>query len=227
MPANPVLALVLALAGFALAESPARRAPLDTVAVHNMYLDGDFEQAIGILEDLLKSKAQVSHSDSVFIYRHLGVMYAASENTRERGKHYMYRLISAEPFSNILDMYASDMIYMIFKNVKDEYEAARKRLENMEKFTGQRAGTGLGGELDARVAGRPGRPPAKDTAAMPHAAPMPGKATAKTPEKKKSGRAAYYWLGGTGAVVAGLGVIAWIHAGEEPKTGKKVYGLGD
>src|SRR5206468_4278803 len=45
--------------------------------------------------------------------------------TREKGKYYMHLLLTVEPTARILDMYASDMIYMIFKNIQEEFEATR------------------------------------------------------------------------------------------------------
>jgi hypothetical protein len=57
----------------------------------------------------------------VFIFKHLGVMYAATPATREKGRYYMAQLIYVEPTARILDMYASDMIYLIFRNVQEEF----------------------------------------------------------------------------------------------------------
>jgi hypothetical protein len=37
----------------------------------------------------------------------------------------MHRLLLVEPTAKIMDMYASDMNYMIFKNIKEEYEQTR------------------------------------------------------------------------------------------------------
>jgi hypothetical protein len=96
--------------------------------VHKLYLNGDFDEAIGILEKNLKETRQYRHEDSVFIFKHLGVMYAAQYETREKGKYFMHRLLMVEPTAMIMDMYASDMIYMIFKNIQEEFEQNRMRL---------------------------------------------------------------------------------------------------
>ena len=63
-----------------------------------------------------------------FVYKHLGVMYAAQQSTRDKGKHFMHQLIAIEPTAKILDMYASDMIHLIFRNVQEEFEVKRVRL---------------------------------------------------------------------------------------------------
>jgi hypothetical protein len=100
---------------------------VDSNKVHQLYMDGEFDAAITMLEDNLKSTQQYHHDDSVFIYKHLGVMYAAQYETREKGKYYMVRLLEVEPSAKIMDMYASDMIYMIFKNIQEEYVQKRRR----------------------------------------------------------------------------------------------------
>lgn len=98
---------------------------VDSAALHRLYLDGEFDAAIAILEENLKETRQYSRADSAFIFKHLGVMYAAHYDTREKGKYYMHRLLLVEPTAKIMDMYASDMIYMIFKNIREEYEQSR------------------------------------------------------------------------------------------------------
>lgn len=101
---------------------------VDSAKVHKLYLDGDFDEAIVLLENNLKDTRQYRHEDSVFIFKHLGVMYAAQYETREKGKYFMHRLLMVEPTAKIMDMYASDMIYMIFKNIQEEFEQNRMQL---------------------------------------------------------------------------------------------------
>jgi hypothetical protein len=98
---------------------------LDTTGIHKSYLEGDFDHAIDMLETALKYDGVKTHEDSVFAYKHLGVMYTAKYETREVGKKYMYQLLMIEPTARIMDMYASDMIYMIFKNIQEEVEISR------------------------------------------------------------------------------------------------------
>ncbi len=107
------------------AARPAGPPRLDSLKIHSLYMDGEFDTAIAILEANLKEPRQYRHDDSVFIFKHLGVMYAAQFDTREKGKYYMHRLLTVEPTAKIMDMYASDMIYMIFRNIQEEYEQNR------------------------------------------------------------------------------------------------------
>jgi hypothetical protein len=90
-------------------------------------MDGEFEKAIKLVETALASGAVATHTDSVFAFKHLGVMYTATYETREIGKKYMYQLLFIEPTARIMDMYASDMIYMIFKNIQEEVAITRAK----------------------------------------------------------------------------------------------------
>lgn len=127
---NPTLAMLLFIfavafgpvwaAGSATLKSTSNQG-IDTSHVRKLYQNGDFEPAIAILEEALRSRQAPEHRDSVFIYKHLGVMYAANEHTRERGKYFMMQLLTIEPTARIMDMYASDMIYMIFRNIQEEF----------------------------------------------------------------------------------------------------------
>lgn len=97
---------------------------LDTSRIRALYMGGDFELAIDELEYARKQGQLLTHADSIFAFKHLGVMYAASYATVEKGKQFMVLLLTIEPTVRILDMYASDMIYMIFRNVQAELEHA-------------------------------------------------------------------------------------------------------
>jgi hypothetical protein len=128
---EPIGGLDPASRGMAAESSPSKRAPasrVDTAQVRRLYLSGDFDEAIALLEANLKEPRTYRHEDSVFIFKHLGVMYAAQYDTREKGTYFMHRLLQVEPTAKILDMYASDMIYMIFKNIQEEYEQNRMQL---------------------------------------------------------------------------------------------------
>jgi hypothetical protein len=177
-------------------KASASKAPqplLDTVAIRKLYLDGDFDQAIEMLETGLKEKRPFDHHDSVFIFKHLGVMYAAKYETRERGKYFMHQLLAVEPTAKILDMYASDMIYMIFKNIQDEFEATRGRMLRAESHVIGNTQT----EPDpARKDPDPKGPP--------------------TEAGSKGGNAKYLWIGATGVVVT-AGVAAFFLLNEKQK----------
>jgi hypothetical protein len=156
---------------------------LDTAEVRRLYQDGDFERAIPIVERGLKANLLRTHRDSVFAFKHLGVMYAASETTRERGKYYMLQLLHIEPTARIMDMYASDMIYMIFRNLQEEFALAQAKLDRAE----------------AHVTGNQ---------AAAQADPQPARPKTAEPPQVNSSRKAWYWMGAV-TVVAGIGIATY------------------
>ena len=179
-------------------------APMDTAKIHEQYLEGDFDQAIRALEQQLHSKRPLSHAESVFVYKHLGVMYAAQQSTREKGKHYMQSLIAIEPTAKILDMYASDMIHLIFRNVQEEFEAKRRLVV-----------------------------PAQDPAVAASAAPGTGSSPEPRPaepvagtQKKDSGSRKTVFLAAAGATVA-VGALALFFLLGEDDPGTRVIEVSE
>jgi hypothetical protein len=173
---------------------PAVKAGMDSSQVRNLYQNGDFEPAIRILEDALGSGKVRNHHDSIFVYKHLGVMYAASEHTRERGKYYMLQLLTIEPTARIMDMYASDMIYMIFRNIQEEFSLSHRQMSA----------------------------PAKDPA-RPDQPDRPGRtrpaSTAKPPVESGHGKT-IAWVGAA-ALAVGTGVTLYVLSNSEPSPTRK------
>jgi hypothetical protein len=170
---------------------------VDSARVHRLYLDGEFDAAIAILEDNLKETRQYRHDDSVFIFKHLGVMYAAQYETREKGKYFMHKLLSVEPTVRIMDMYASDMIYMIFKNIQEEFEQNRTLLSDTRRD-------------NARADSMPAREPKPQPDAArkgPERTGQEGSGTGKT----------WLWTGAAVAAVA-VGVGAYYLISADPQT---------
>jgi hypothetical protein len=168
------------------------RPVMDTAALHATYLDGDFDKAIRIMEAALKNKKNpVSHADSVFIFKHLGVMYAATPATREKGRYYMAQLIYIEPTAKILDMYASDMIYLIFRNVQEEFANKHPNVAT------------------PAVA-------AVDSAPKPQAPPPEAK---PAPVARGSGpsRKTVYWVAGGAVALGAVGLLFVLLDSPEPK----------
>lgn len=184
--------------------SSGRARLLDTALIHQTYLDGDFDLAIDLIETARKHGGPFSHADSVFIFKHLGVMYAAKYETRELGKQNMMQLLHTEPSARIMDMYASDMIYMIFKNIQDEFEMSRARLARAE---GHLRGNQAPGEVrDSMIGGnaRGSRPPKGD-------------------EVSAANPRSHAWMGWTaGALAAAGGVALYLHLAEEREPSRNV-----
>ena len=108
---------------------------LDTARIHALYMDGEFDQAIAALEHARQQKILRTRADSLFALKHLAVMYAATYATVEKGKQYMVLLLTLDPEAGILDMQASDMIYMIFRNVQSELAHARHKPDTSQQVS--------------------------------------------------------------------------------------------
>lgn len=106
---------------------PKPEAAVDTFEVRRLYSDGEFDEAVSRLEKGLAARKPASKAESVFVYKHLGVMYLAQYQTREKGKWHLRQMLETDSSAQINDMYASDMVYMIFKNILDEFEAKRHK----------------------------------------------------------------------------------------------------
>jgi len=178
-----------------IAKSSAPSSPLDTAKVRALYVDGDFDIAIDQIETSLRTRSGFSREDSVFMFKHLGVMYAAKYETREKGKRYMLRLLEVEPTARILDMYASDMIYMIFKNIQDEFEASRRTLTRSDSTLGEG--------------------PEKGQKEKPASQAM-------TPDQNRKTNSSFVWVGATVAVAAAA-AGTWYILAFEPKVESKIH----
>ena len=103
-------------------------AMLDKDGIHAAYNEGDFEKVIARIEGFTRAHPAFPKDDSIFIAKHLAVVYTANPATREKGKHYMFRLLELLPSAKIVDMFVSDEIDRIFERVKEEYAVRQKAL---------------------------------------------------------------------------------------------------
>jgi hypothetical protein len=162
-----------------LQKGPGPEAAVDTFEVRRLYSDGDFDEALAVLEKGLKQKAPATRAESTFVHKHLGVMYLAQYQTREKGKWHLRQMLETDSSAQITDMYASDMVYMIFKNILDEFEAKRHTARPRDTLNlDRRAGTG------------------KDTLPKP-----------KVAEPRRKGNGLLWW--GAAAATVGAGVAAY------------------
>ncbi len=106
---------------------------LNQAKIHFEYTEGNFENVTDLLETFLKSKSTCSQSDSVFLNKHLGVVYAASPATREKGKYFLLKMLAASSKSDLSDMFVSEDIDKLFASVKLENEA-RLRSPKMDSL---------------------------------------------------------------------------------------------
>lgn len=108
-------------AGSVTAAPAALPAAIDQARIHAYYTDGEFGKVIKDLEAFSKSRRSCTHAESVFVEKHLSVVYAAHPGTRELGRYHMYRLLDLAPGSDLLDMFVGEEVGGVFEKVGKEY----------------------------------------------------------------------------------------------------------
>ncbi len=181
--------------------SIASAATVDQNAIHNAYNEGDFDAVLKLTEQFTGGKETYSRADSVYVCKHLAVVYSANPKTREKGKFYMYRMLEMLPSAELVDMYVSDEVDRIFDKVRKEFKMRQKNFG-----------------VDTTLISLPEKGAAAGTA---------GEASAATPaaERPKSGAQGrktdpiWYWVAG-GAVLAGAGIAAIVLMQPDEREGK-------
>lgn len=168
---------LIALAAFAsmcagsVSAAPASLpAALDQARIHANYTDGEFDKVIKELEAFVRSRRACTQAESVFVEKHLSVVYAAHPGTRELGRYHMYRLLDLAPGSDLLDMFVGEEVGGVFDKVGKEYA-----IRNPSRIAAQKpapAGSG------AKSHYAPASSPAKVSATAPAKAAAPPKTTA-------------------------------------------------
>jgi hypothetical protein len=186
-------ALTLAFASTVAAAPPApapsaKADVLDHKALHDQYNEGNFDAVISVIEGFLKRNKTHSLADSVFIAKHLAVVYTANPATREKGKYYMHRLLELVPSAKLVDMYVSEEIDRIFDKIREEFNSRQQVASSAAPAT------------PAPEAARPKAPAAEPAAAAP---------------RKNRSTTGFWIAGGTAVVAAGLTAAYIIHQSEE------------
>ena len=174
---------------------------LDMKKVHDEYQDGNFDAVLADLEGYQRAHSSFRREDSIFIAKHLAVVYSANPGTREKGRYYMNRLLELMPSAKLVDMYVSDEIDRIFEKVREE-------------FLSRQQGFGV----DPSTVRLPDR-----ATGDPQAAPQAGGGTGadeRSRERKagtggKSGGKTWIWVAG-GACIAGAAAYYIFHDTREP-----------
>ncbi|HKP95767.1 MAG TPA: hypothetical protein VJ385_08420 [Fibrobacteria bacterium] len=166
---------------------------LDREAIAVAYYEGEFYRILPPLEEYRQSFPENStRDDSIFVYKYLSVIYAADSSTRARAESYMVQLLKLKPTIELVDLYISDEIKAIFKEVKQSYLQEQKYIREYDLF-GNAKRDSIPRDSTSRI----------DTK------------TVSTP--KKSSRKWVWWtLGSIGT--AAVATTAYIALGTEPET---------
>ncbi len=184
-------------------------APLDQKRIHSTYNDGNFESVIHDIETFQNTHKTYSESDSIFIAKHLAVVYSANPATREKGKYYMFRLLEMLPSAKLIDMYVSDEIDRIFDKVKEEFTAHQKEFG-----------------MDTTKTSMPDRAPVNqkpsEALAAKPAETKPMAAESNTKAEPEKDNKALWIAGGVGVVTVGLAAVYFLSSPNSSKE-NKVY----
>ena len=137
-----VKALALSLAfTWAFAPAPVHAAfgfnidgTLDKKAISHAYFEGEFSRILPPLETFRQSYPNPSKDDQIFVYKYLSVIYAADSSTRKKAESYMVQLIKLMPTIELIDLYISDNIQAIFKDVKANFLKQQKYVREHDVY---------------------------------------------------------------------------------------------
>ncbi len=115
---------------------------LDKPTISKSYFEGDFERIKWPLEEYLQHfPASATKEDSIFVYKYLSVIYAADSSTRKKGESCMVQLIKMKPTIELIDLYISDNIAAIFKDVKQSYFQQQKYIREHDVLGNEKKDT--------------------------------------------------------------------------------------
>ncbi len=210
-------------------DSPQPPRALNQARIHAHYHNGDFDKVLSDFALVQKSRVRLSLSDSIFMEKHLAVVYAANPGTRELGRYHMFKLLGLAPNANLIDLFVGEEVDNIFEKVKLEFAVTHSP---PPAPTRQQRNDSAPRPPPIKTAVRPtpnSGPLAKDTAAnraslIPEV-PAPasaglasvGEETENLPMWKNSGT----WIGG-GAALA-LAAISVYYSTSHPNQGQKTY----
>lgn len=163
---------------------------LDKEAISKSYFEGDFGRVLPPLETYrLSFPSTATREDSIFVYKYLSVIYAADSSTKAKAESYMVQLVKLMPTIELIDLYISDNIQAIFKNVKENYLKQQKYVREHDIY------------------GHPSDPP------------KPNRESNSSPESAKVGKSsnAIWWTaGGVAAAAIAGGIIYFVLNDEKP-----------
>lgn len=114
---------------FALALSPGTLCAsdqLDQGRLHEEYKEGNFEAVVRDIDTFRKANPSHSRSDSIFIAKHLAVVYAANPMTVEIGKYWMHQMLRLMPEADLAEMYVNEEIDRIYYKIFTEFKTRQQ-----------------------------------------------------------------------------------------------------
>ncbi len=188
--------------------------------IHSVYNEGDFDKVITLIENFTKSNKTYSRADSIFISKHLAVVYSANPKTREKGKYYMYRLLEMLPSAELVDMFVSDEIDRIFDKVRKEFLARQKGfgVDSSQISMPDKPAPGT----SSMAAASSGSQAASPLAGQSSAAASPGASASATQGQTFWKRNGFWIAGGAGLAIAGVAAVYIASQQSDSPAGKSI-----
>ena len=86
------------------------------------------------METFRQSYPNPTKDDQIFVYKYLSVIYAADSSTRKKAESYMVQLVKLMPTIELIDLYISDNIQAIFKDVKANFLKQQKYVREHDVY---------------------------------------------------------------------------------------------
>ena len=107
---------------------------LDKKAISHAYFEGEFSRILPPLETFRQSYPNPTKDDQIFVYKYLSVIYAADSSTRKKAESYMIQLVKLMPTIELIDLYISDNIQAIFRDVKSNFLKQQKYVREHDVY---------------------------------------------------------------------------------------------
>ncbi len=195
---------------FSIAISPASaESMLDQKLIHGLYNDGDFDGVTQQIAAFRQQSPVCSREDSIFVAKHLAVVYAANPRSVGQGKYWMNELLKLMPAADLVGMYVSDEIDRIFESVRREFLARQRSFgiypDQVALPDRPKAGSG-----DAGKGQDPGMPGSAAAIASPASGPADPSGAAGEPGKKSGSKRPYWIMGGSALAATAVGVATYL-----------------
>ena len=188
---------------------------IDTQRIQAALDSGDNRAAKTLLEEAVRIHQTTGLLDSIFIARNLAVLYALDSRTKDKGRYYMFRLLSWIPGDRLQDMDVTEDIRHELDRIRNEFFMTN---ENKEP-------TITKPEKESKWA-------TMDSVGLPpnHKAVNQNPISGNTPITPKRFTGKKYWVLGSGGLI-GLGMvigsIIWINSDEKIVVNRKALIIGN
>jgi hypothetical protein len=105
------------------AKAAAPSKAVDRNEVLSLYMEGDFETLVALLENIRRERQLRDREDSVFIYKFLGVIYGADERTKRKAESFLYQMLELDPNEDLSALGVGESVQKIFERVRTKVQA--------------------------------------------------------------------------------------------------------